>query len=76
MVETDIRMVIGSSTSEFVYIILPNTNEGEKPVNLLKYKKLLVNQLLAEADTSKPLDHKQHKIAQPNIPVNSNQCLT
>ena len=33
----------------------------------------LVNQLLAEADTSKPLDHKQHKIAQPNIPVNSNQ---
>ena len=42
-------------------------DEREKPVNLLKYKKLLVNQLLAEADTIKPLDHKQHKIARPNI---------
>ena len=32
-----------------------------------------MNQLLAEADTIKPLDHKQHKIARPNILVNSNQ---
>ena len=38
-------------------------DDGEKPVNLLKYKNLLVNQLLAEADTIKTLDHKQHKIA-------------
>ena len=50
------------------YILVCLTrDEGEKPVNLLKYKKLLVNQLLAEADTIKPLDHKQHKIARPNI---------
>ena len=48
-------------------------DEREKPVNLLKYKKLLVNQLLAEADTIKPLDQKQHKIARPNILLNSNQ---
>ena len=48
-------------------------DDGEKPVNLLKYKNLLVNQLLAEADTIKTLDHKQHKIARPNNAVNSNQ---
>ena len=58
-----------------LYILFCLTrDEGEKSVNLLKYKKLLVNQLLDEADTIKSLDHRQHKkSARPNIPVNSNQ---
>ena len=52
------------------YIMFCMTRDADaNPVPLLKFKQMLVEEILFEADQIVPADHKHHRIQRPNVPA-------
>ena len=66
-----------SQANAFILFCLTRYADDKKNLSLLKFKKMLITELLVIADEVKPVDYEPHRIIRPNRLVNtpSQHCV-